>query len=300
LITLKMIQNDIFKHKINFLLKQNDSSEEICGYSNTIFGFPNSTTGENKHLKKIEDYSVKSNLPEINWNYASNKRPRTDRSFFTQNSNRIPFPTISNPFMQLPKDQKKENLEPSFSEKILPSLSFKPSQMANAPIITNRPKKLNPFFVPSNGLFHPISQNDEIFRIRPSLARVQTEKSKIEKEISEMMKVIPTGLVLSGIHQNSNRSQEELVNLCLMTLRAQTYCYVLNDAKTEPDKRFRCVFSSTCDKRIKGKGNLRRHIEWHLRRIEEEWKGNSSISSNISNVVILEQKPLRQETVECL
>jgi len=77
---------------------------------------------------------------------------------------------------------------------------------------------------------------------------------------------------------NPPRSQDELVNWWLTTLRAQTYCFILNDARTENDKRFRCVFSNTCEKRIKGKGNLRRHVEWHLRRIEEEWKNNHNHS----------------------
>jgi hypothetical protein len=107
----------------------------------------------------------------------------------------------------------------------------------------------------------------------------------------------PTGNLIPPSLQNGspNRSQEEVISWWLMTLRAQTYCYILNDARTDPDRRFKCVFSNNCEKRIKGKGNLRRHIEWHLRRIEEEWKSNQAPSTTTTTQIDMKQ-PVRLQS----
>jgi hypothetical protein len=60
----------------------------------------------------------------------------------------------------------------------------------------------------------------------------------------------------------------------------------------------RCTFSPNCDKKIKGKGNLRRHIEWHLRRVEEETRNNYSRVLQEGNLDFLraeEQRKILQE-----
>jgi hypothetical protein len=53
------------------------------------------------------------------------------------------------------------------------------------------------------------------------------------------------------------KTQEDTVDNWIVALRAQTYCYVLNEASTDDEKRYKCLFDSACNKKIKGKGNLR-------------------------------------------
>jgi len=65
-------------------------------------------------------------------------------------------------------------------------------------------------------------------------------------------------------------SREELMEKWLYTIRVTTYNFLeeLSNQQPDPRKMF-CTFSSDCKKVIKGRGNLRRHIEWHLKRIED-------------------------------
>jgi len=79
--------------------------------------------------------------------------------------------------------------------------------------------------------------------------------------------------------------QEDSVDTWIVALRAQTYCYVLNEASTDDEKRYRCLFDASCNKKIKGKGNLRRHMEWHLKRTEEDWKRNYCWFNPVNSVV---------------
>jgi hypothetical protein len=62
----------------------------------------------------------------------------------------------------------------------------------------------------------------------------------------------------------SQQPNEESLNEWLYSLRAQTYCTTLtSEPEADDDKKFKCRFSESCKKKIKGKGNLRRHIEWY-------------------------------------
>jgi len=86
-------------------------------------------------------------------------------------------------------------------------------------------------------------------------------------EITRMQKVIDS---------QPYYTKEDCLNWWISSLRAQTYCIVLSSpSKETEDNKFRCTFSNSCQKLIKGKGNLRRHIEWHLRRIEEECRNSN-------------------------
>lgn len=60
------------------------------------------------------------------------------------------------------------------------------------------------------------------------------------------------------------------MNWTFENLRAQHYCKALNDAEADSQRFYQCVFSPSCDRKMKGKGNLRRHIEWHLKKVEQD------------------------------
>lgn len=64
-------------------------------------------------------------------------------------------------------------------------------------------------------------------------------------------------------------SREELLSKWLHTLRATTYHFMEQYSSINDSDKIACIFSEDCSKIIRGKGNLRRHVEWHLRRIEE-------------------------------
>jgi len=72
-------------------------------------------------------------------------------------------------------------------------------------------------------------------------------------------------------------------------LRQRTYCNLLSNNKEEKGaKIIRCTFDRNCGRNIKGKGNLRRHIEWHLRRVEEDCRNRfARLEDNF------EESPLR-------
>ena len=73
-------------------------------------------------------------------------------------------------------------------------------------------------------------------------------------------------------------SDELLLEKWLHTLRVTTYHFLEDLAIHNSDeKKFACIFSTDCSKVIKGRGNLRRHMEWHLRRIEETCKDNKEL-----------------------
>lgn len=65
-------------------------------------------------------------------------------------------------------------------------------------------------------------------------------------------------------------SADEYIESYMSKIRAKTYCTILLDVDSlkQEDKKIVCPFSKNCRKQIKGKGNFRKHIEWHLRKIE--------------------------------
>jgi hypothetical protein len=67
-------------------------------------------------------------------------------------------------------------------------------------------------------------------------------------------------------------STEDLFENWVYTLRAATYSFMQQIHLEEKDSKIDCIFSSDCTKTIKGRGNLRRHVEWHLKRIEDTCK----------------------------
>lgn len=95
------------------------------------------------------------------------------------------------------------------------------------------------------------------------------------------------------LHGQPYNRTEDFVNWWLSALRAQTYCSILSKPEGA-DSKFKCTFSSTCDKIIKGKGNLRRHIEWHLRRVEEETRSNFSRMADPPAAPQAEEAPTMQ------
>lgn len=70
----------------------------------------------------------------------------------------------------------------------------------------------------------------------------------------------------------SSSSPHSLSPAVFMTLRMQAYCNMMNEAIPNNDSRYGCPFDNSCVKTVKGKGNLRRHIEWHLQKMEGEFK----------------------------
>jgi len=80
-------------------------------------------------------------------------------------------------------------------------------------------------------------------------------------------------------HTTTHYHRESELNKWLFSLRAQTYCNFLRDASLGDDKKFNCPFSTSCEKKVKGKGNLRRHIEWHLKRIEDHYTPKNAFQS---------------------
>ncbi|PRP80470.1 hypothetical protein PROFUN_14631 [Planoprotostelium fungivorum] len=91
-------------------------------------------------------------------------------------------------------------------------------------------------------------------------------------------RILPPPRIISNIHLVLTAPAAELptvedyVNHYVAQIRAQTYCTVLPiaDGLKKEDTKINCPFGGGCAKKIKGKGNLRRHMEWHLRKIEEE------------------------------
>jgi hypothetical protein len=67
-------------------------------------------------------------------------------------------------------------------------------------------------------------------------------------------------------------STEELLETWIRNLRMVSYQHI-NFEKENSKAKIHCIFSSDCKKTLCGKGNLRRHLEWHLMRIEDAcWK----------------------------
>lgn len=57
-------------------------------------------------------------------------------------------------------------------------------------------------------------------------------------------------------------------------ISSQVYQTVFNhlDLLKGADKKIRCPFGHECNRTVKGKGNFRKHLEWHLRKIEDDAK----------------------------
>lgn len=76
-----------------------------------------------------------------------------------------------------------------------------------------------------------------------------------------------------------------------LALRVQAYCNLLRNSTKDSEQRFACPFDPSCEKRVKGKGNLRRHIEWHLQKLEGDyrdtmgakWGNGSSVSKGVKS-----------------
>eukprot|EP01117_Protostelium_nocturnum_P014184 TRINITY_DN5369_c0_g1_i4.p1 TRINITY_DN5369_c0_g1~~TRINITY_DN5369_c0_g1_i4.p1 ORF type:complete len:588 (-),score=204.03 TRINITY_DN5369_c0_g1_i4:1836-3599(-) len=98
---------------------------------------------------------------------------------------------------------------------------------------------------------------------------------------------IESNIVLDLMPPSKPLSTEEKVSHYMSQIRAQTYCTILPIADTlkKEDKKIMCPFGGGCSKKIKGKGNLRRHMEWHLRKIEDDLRrsfGEKEGSSQLS------------------
>eukprot|EP00027_Filamoeba_sp_ATCC50430_P012957 CAMPEP_0168566678 /NCGR_PEP_ID=MMETSP0413-20121227/14553_1 /TAXON_ID=136452 /ORGANISM="Filamoeba nolandi, Strain NC-AS-23-1" /LENGTH=222 /DNA_ID=CAMNT_0008598725 /DNA_START=101 /DNA_END=769 /DNA_ORIENTATION=+ len=85
------------------------------------------------------------------------------------------------------------------------------------------------------------------------------------------------------------------VNWSLEKLRAETYYKALKVMESDPQENFQCVFFGSCDKKIKGKGNLRRHIEWHLKKIEEESRNKTNVMMPSEYQKFKEQGQMKQK-----
>lgn len=59
------------------------------------------------------------------------------------------------------------------------------------------------------------------------------------------------------------------------------------NASASATERIACFFSKTCDKKVKGKGNLRRHVEWHLRCLETQLRCRDISVSELQHLAAL-------------
>jgi hypothetical protein len=92
---------------------------------------------------------------------------------------------------------------------------------------------------------------------------VHSEQEKKEGDIE-----FPLQAVVLKSKKVPRYSREQLMEKWIYTLRATTYNFMAQVADQEDSKKIFCIFSSDCSKVVKGKGNMRRHIEWHLKRVE--------------------------------
>jgi len=85
------------------------------------------------------------------------------------------------------------------------------------------------------------------------------------------------------------------MNWTLENLRAEHYCKALNEAEADSQRFYQCVFSPSCDRKMKGKGNLRRHIEWHLKKVEQDARCRGNVLNpeeykKHKNIEVIEQQ----------
>jgi len=269
------------KHSLGFILEDANESAALSTSQPTFETIQPHSIVQEKVLKR----PLSSSSDEICWNFKKQKTEEPEEPQWVFDRSPMSPPKVSPPSspieaLVIPNKSPSPVLESSFApnpkwQEILDRVAsapkdFIPFKSNNQPSVLGNPN-VPKFF--TNGLFHPTPA-----------ARVSANPVPQPTTASNWMSQL-----VAGPHKcqpPTSSSQEEIVSWWLMSLRAQTYCYILNDAHTDNDKRFKCVFSSNCEKRIKGKGNLRRHIEWHLRRIEEEWKSNTtnSMASTLANV----------------
>jgi len=116
---------------------------------------------------------------------------------------------------------------------------------------------------------------------------MQADKHKIEyllcnEELSNNLKDSEIPIYTKIFKEMENRIKASIgnkttvknkpLNTLLDELRQEIYSYLLDcDSKaiSQEGDGFRCMFEGYCDKKLKGKGNLRRHLEWHVQKIEE-------------------------------
>jgi len=54
-------------------------------------------------------------------------------------------------------------------------------------------------------------------------------------------------------------------------MKQQTEICFKNEIKNLPSDGYRCMWQQTCGRVIKGRGNFKKHLEWHLNRTLESW-----------------------------
>jgi len=66
----------------------------------------------------------------------------------------------------------------------------------------------------------------------------------------------------------SEQKREFYLKMWMDDLRSKAYKSLANEDETTTT--FYCNFADNCGRSIKGRGNLKRHLEWHLRKAEVE------------------------------
>jgi len=152
------------------------------------------------------------------------------------------------------------------------------------PISSSQMMEQRPSILPthSQSAPHGVHDGDQNFSYQqfyqtPDSHEVSDSSTIVDSHLPAS-RILPPPRIISNIHLTLTApptelaTVEEYVEHYVGQIRAQTYCTVLPiaDGLKKEDTKINCPFGGGCTKKIKGKGNLRRHMEWHLRKIEEE------------------------------
>jgi len=90
--------------------------------------------------------------------------------------------------------------------------------------------------------------------------------------ISNSPSVIPSSISLS-YPKDSVLLKKEDVDLRVEHLHSQIESYIIKETnEAAKEKKYRCMFEGSCDKIIKGQGNFKKHLAWHLKMKQAKWK----------------------------
>jgi len=80
-------------------------------------------------------------------------------------------------------------------------------------------------------------------------------------------------------------------------MKVQTEVCFKNEIKNLPSDGYRCMWQQTCGRVIKGRGNFKKHLEWHLNRTLESW---NRLIEDHSEWLVMKQKlnPSRERVDE--
>mmetsp|Transcript_27394 Transcript_27394/g.38630 ORF Transcript_27394/g.38630 Transcript_27394/m.38630 type:complete len:264 (+) Transcript_27394:120-911(+) len=211
---------------------------------------------------------------------------------------------------QLFSHKRKIELVDTVSIHALPRISLQ-NQITNAPKAPSIPQPT--IKLPCSFAAKKIEPSTK----KPKLENKTTPKfisvGSLKGIISEVLEQASAGDPEEENEDSKETSKEscDAIGALFVKLRTQVYVQMLEYSQTSKqhlcsgEKRFYCPFMSNCKKTLKGLGNLRRHIEWHLTRLEDDVRYQAKYvtekitTQKASSLVMLELERQEKHTEEC-